>query len=181
MKFNFPISLTWLRILLIPVLVAIFYISWYWSQPLASLIFTLAGITDWADGYLARKFNQTSRFGAFLDPVADKLLVATALVILTQTYNALWMTIPAIIIIGREITISALREWMAQMGQRSKVSVAFIGKLKTATQMLALVLLLYHQPVFGWSPVMLGIVLLDIAAALTLVSMLKYLITVSRG
>ena len=116
-------------------------------------------------------------------PVAVLVLTGMALVvfILTQTYDALWMTIPAIIIIGREITISALREWMAQMGQCSKVSVAFIGKLKTATQMLALVLLLYHQPVFGWSPVMLGIVLLDIAAALTLVSMLKYLITVSRG
>lgn len=181
MPFNLPILLTWLRIVLIPVFIGVFYIPWHWAPPLSALIFTLAALTDWADGYLARRLGQTSRFGAFLDPVADKLMVAAALVMLTQAYASIWLTVAAVIIIGREITISALREWMAEVGQRGKVAVAFIGKLKTGTQMVALVLLLYKIPVMGVSPQPLGMVLLYAAAILTLASMLKYLSAAFRG
>lgn len=181
MPLNVPIVLTWLRIVLIPVFIGIFYVPWHWAPPLSALVFTLAGITDWADGYLARRLNQTSRFGAFLDPVADKLMVAAALVMLTQVYASPWLTIASVIIIGREITISALREWMAEVGQRGKVAVAFIGKLKTGTQMVALVLLLYKVPVFGVDPQLPGLVLLYLAAALTLASMFKYLSAAFRA
>jgi CDP-diacylglycerol--glycerol-3-phosphate 3-phosphatidyltransferase len=175
MPLNLPIVLTWLRIVLIPVFIGVFYVPWHWAPPISALIFTLAALTDWADGYLARRLNQTSRFGAFLDPVADKLMVAAALVMLTQAYASPWLTIASVIIIGREITISALREWMAEVGQRGKVAVAFIGKLKTVTQMVALVLLLYKVPVFGIDPQPFGMVLLYLAAVLTLMSMFKYL------
>ncbi|APZ44560.1 CDP-diacylglycerol--glycerol-3-phosphate 3-phosphatidyltransferase [Acidihalobacter ferrooxydans] len=175
MPLNIPMFLTWLRIVLIPVFVGIFYVPWHWAAPVSALVFLLAAITDWADGYLARKWDQTSRFGAFLDPVADKLMVAAALVMLTQVYASPWLTVASIIIIGREITISALREWMAEVGNRGKVAVAFIGKLKTATQMVALVLLLYRNPFLGIDPQPLGFILLYVAALLTLVSMFKYL------
>lgn len=175
MIFNIPIMLTLLRIALIPVFILVFYIPWHWAPPVSALIFALAGITDWADGFLARLWNQTSRFGAFLDPVADKLMVTSALVLLVEHYASPWLTIPAIIIIGREITVSALREWMAEVGERRKVAVAFVGKLKTATQMTALILLLYKWPLWGIDVRLLGLVLLYIAAFFTLISMLKYL------
>lgn len=175
MPVNLPIVLTWLRIALIPVFIGVFYIPWYWAPPLSALLFALAAVTDWADGYLARKWDQTSRFGAFLDPVADKLMVAAALILLTQQYATAWLTLAAIIIIGREITISALREWMAEVGQRGKVAVAALGKIKTTTQMLALILLLYQHPIYGFDMRLPGLILLYISVILTVVSMFQYL------
>lgn len=175
---NIPNLLTWLRILLIPVFVAVFYLSDQ-TLPLASknliatLVFMLASLTDWLDGYLARKLNQTSAFGAFLDPVADKLMVAAALILLVKLGRADAML--AFIIIGREITISALREWMAKVGASKSVAVSMLGKIKTAFQMAALVLLLYYQPLFGLPSAFLGELLLYLAALLTLWSMGYYL------
>jgi cardiolipin synthase (CMP-forming) len=179
MVFNLPTSLTWLRIILIPVFVGVYYLpptlltlpgkNW-----LAMTIFALAAITDWADGYFARKWGQTSAFGAFLDPVADKLMVAAALILLVWLDRAeAWL---AIIIIGREIAISALREWMAQLGQSKSVAVAFIGKVKTGAQITAIIALLLYQPVIpGLSTIWLGTIALWVAAILTLWSMYYYL------
>ncbi len=179
MPFNLPIFLTWLRVAFIPVFVVVFYLPDWAMTPLArSLvttgIFTVAAITDWLDGFLARRWQQTSAFGAFLDPVADKLIVASALILLVDSERtAAWL---AMIIIGREITISALREWMAQLGQHRSVAVAYIGKLKTAAQMTAITLLLYNQPLLGGiSTYWLGNILMVIAAILTLWSMVYYL------
>lgn len=178
MPFNLPNLLTWLRILLIPLFVGIFYFEKSWvSLPnqnlVATLIFTLAAITDWFDGWLARKLNQTSAFGAFLDPVADKLMVAAALVVLLQLGRI--DAIVALIIIGREITISALREWMAQIGASQSVAVSLIGKIKTVSQMVAIPLLLYDDLLGAFDPHIWGTWLIYIAAALTLISMLYYL------
>jgi CDP-diacylglycerol--glycerol-3-phosphate 3-phosphatidyltransferase/cardiolipin synthase len=173
---NIPNFLTILRIILIPVFVLAFYFfPKPWSNIIATAIFGFAAITDWFDGYLARRFNQTTSLGAFLDPVADKLIVAVALVLLVQSYANLWVTIPAIIIIGREITISALREWMAEIGERSVVAVSYIGKIKTSVQMGALLLLLYRDSLFGLPIVKIGYVFLSIATVLTLWSMFIYL------
>jgi len=138
-------------------------------------VFLVAAITDWVDGYLARRLGQTSRFGAFLDPVADKLMVAAALVLLVEADPRPSLSIAALIIIGREITISALREWMAELGARAKVAVSMVGKFKTAAQMTAIVLLLYQAPLLGMDVYAAGLVLLYLAAALTLWSMLVYL------
>ena len=169
---NIPNLLTLLRIVLIPVLVALSYLSFDWRFWAAAAVFMVAAITDWFDGYLARTLNQTSAFGRFLDPVADKLMVAAALVILVQWHSDNpFMVISAIIIISREITISALREWMAEIGKRASVAVSYIGKLKTAMQMTAITVLLVHEPFFD----LLGFPLLLVAALLTLWSMLIYL------
>jgi CDP-diacylglycerol--glycerol-3-phosphate 3-phosphatidyltransferase/cardiolipin synthase len=180
--------LTWLRILLIPVFVVIFYlptdpqrfgaIPAHWVNVTATLIFAVAAITDWLDGYLARRLNQTSSFGAFLDPVADKLMVAAALIVLVEFERV--GAVIALIIIGREIAISALREWMAGAGQGSSVGVAMIGKVKTAVQMIAILFLLYWDPIhlgsFGLLPTkILGQLLIALAAFLTLLSMAYYL------
>jgi CDP-diacylglycerol--glycerol-3-phosphate 3-phosphatidyltransferase/cardiolipin synthase len=178
MPLNLPNLLTWLRILLIPMFVGIFYFEKSWvSGPnqnlVATVIFTGAAITDWLDGWLARRWNQTSAFGAFLDPVADKLMVAAALIILVQLGRV--DAIIALIIIGREITISALREWMATIGQAKSVAVSAIGKVKTVLQMLAIPLLLYHDALGGFQPDRWGTWLIYIAAVLTLVSMVWYL------
>ncbi len=172
---NIPTGLTLLRIALIPVFVGAFYLPFSWTHLLTTAIFALAAITDWLDGYLARRWNQTSAFGAFLDPVADKLIVVVALVLLTQAHPSPWMAIPAVIIIGREITISALREWMAELGQRAQVAVSKIGKIKTTAQMIALLMLLYREPLFNLPILQMGYVSLYIAALLTLWSMLLYL------
>jgi CDP-diacylglycerol--glycerol-3-phosphate 3-phosphatidyltransferase len=179
MSFNLPTALTWLRIVLIPVFVGVYYLPTAWlSMPaknwLAMTIFALAAITDWADGYLARKLGQTSAFGAFLDPVADKLMVAAALIVLVQLDRAdAWL---AIIIIGREIAISALREWMAQLGKSKSIAVAFIGKVKTGSQITAIIALLLYQPVIpGINTIWLGKTALWVAAILTLWSMFHYL------
>jgi CDP-diacylglycerol--glycerol-3-phosphate 3-phosphatidyltransferase len=139
-------------------------------------LFTIAAITDWLDGYLARRLQQTSAFGAFLDPVADKLIVVVALVLLVQAIPTSWMAIAAVIIIGREITISALREWMAQLGNSGKVAVSMLGKLKTTAQMTALILLLYRKPIGDFPTLEVGLGLLVVAAGLTLWSMAVYLI-----
>lgn len=179
MTWTIPNLLTMLRIGLIPVFVLFFYLPVGWSHIMTTAIFALAAITDWLDGYLARRLGETSAFGAFLDPVADKLMVATALVLLVEDnptdYHGILMAIPAAIIIGREITISALREWMAELGATGKVAVKFIGKVKTAVQMLALLLLLYREPFMGLPAAELGFFLLYVAALLTLWSMSVYL------
>ena len=178
MPFNFPIFLTWLRIVLIPLMIAVYYVPEAWIGGVnrnlaAALIFIVAGSTDWLDGYLARRWNETSAFGAFLDPVADKLMVAAALILLVQMDRV--DAILATIIIGREITISALREWMAQIGQHKSTAVSMIGKVKTAAQMLAIPLLLYHTPINGMEIQTLGTWLIYIAAVLTLWSMAYYM------
>ena len=178
MPLNLPILLTWLRIVAIPLLIAVYYVPAGWLElternVVATAIFMAAAFTDWLDGYLARRLNQTSAFGAFLDPVADKLMVAAALVVLVQLGRA--DAIVATIIIGREITISALREWMAQIGSSRSVAVSMLGKVKTATQMAAIPLLLYQAPLLGFDSMELGSWLLWIAALLTLWSMGYYL------
>jgi CDP-diacylglycerol--glycerol-3-phosphate 3-phosphatidyltransferase len=178
MPFNIPIALTWLRIVLIPVFVAVYYLPDTWLMPVAKNwtamgIFAAAAITDWLDGYLARRLGETSAFGAFLDPVADKLMVAAALILLVQLGRA--EAYLAIIIIGREIAISALREWMAQLGRTKNVAVAFIGKVKTASQMTAIIALLLYEPLGVVPTALLGTIALWVAAILTLWSMFHYL------
>ena len=178
MPFNIPILLTWLRIVMIPLMIAIYYGPGSWVSGIgrdmaAMLVFVIAGVTDWFDGYLARKWNETSAFGAFLDPVADKLVVAAALIMLVQLGRL--DAIIAAIIIGREITISALREWMAQLGAHKSVAVSMIGKIKTVAQMVAIPLLLYHTPIGGLDVQRMGTWLIYVAAVLTLWSMGYYL------
>ena len=175
MQWTIPNILTFLRIILIPVLVIVFYVPGQWSYQISALIFGLAAVTDWLDGYLARRLQQTSPFGAFLDPVADKLMVAVALVLLVQDNPSPLFAVPAAIIIGREIVISALREWMSEIGARTKVAVSVIGKVKTTLQMIAILLLLYKIPVGPLPTHAVGVVLLYIAATLTLWSMFVYL------
>jgi CDP-diacylglycerol--glycerol-3-phosphate 3-phosphatidyltransferase len=186
-RFNIAILLTWIRIAAIPMVVIVFMLPGYWSKPIAAVIFTLAGLTDWLDGYLARKLNLTSRFGAFLDPVADKLMVSTALVLILwaapQHNDGMWipnhdmiLTICAAVIIGREIVISALREWMAEIGERSAVAVTGIAKLKTIFQMVGVGAMLYTYPIFGILPAYgIGFLLVVAASVLTLWSMMIYL------
>ena len=176
MKINLPTLLTLLRIALIPVLLLVFYLPIPGSRTLAALIFMVAAFSDWLDGYLARKLDLISRFGAFLDPVADKLIVVTALVVLLQENPSIPFTIATVVIIGREITVSALREWMAEIGQRTHVAVSYIGKIKTAVQMLAITLLLYQAEIAGFSTYSAGIYILYISVALTLWSMIQYLV-----
>lgn len=178
MPFNLPILLTWLRILLIPLFVGVFYFERSWvsvanQNLVATIIFTAAALTDWLDGWLARRWNQTSAFGAFLDPVADKLMVAAALITLVQLERV--DAIVALVIIGREITISALREWMANIGKARSVAVSLAGKLKTISQMVAIPLLLYHDPIWLIDPHRIGTWLIYLAAVLTLLSMAYYL------
>ena len=176
---NLPNILTLLRILLIPVFVVVYYWPSEQSRWIAAAIFAIAAFTDWLDGYLARKMNLVSGFGAFLDPVADKLMVAAALVIIVDTYSRAlvdWpalLATPAIVIVGREIVISALREWMAEIGKRTQVAVSMIGKVKTALQMLAIFLLIGTDP--SDKLVWIGVGALYIAALLTLWSMIVYL------
>ena len=179
---NLPNVLTLVRVLAIPVLVFLFYLPSSWSDFCAALLFLAAGVTDWLDGYLARKWNQTSPFGAFLDPVADKLIVAVALVGLVQMHATAWLAVPAMVIIAREITVSALREWMAELGKRASVAVNQLGKIKTATQMGAITILVWQKPSFSaegdimmshW--LWFGYGLLYLATGLTLWSMMAYL------
>lgn len=172
---NIPTILTLLRVALIPVLVVFFYLPWEYSNIATTFIFFIASVTDWLDGYLARKMNIETKLGAFLDPVADKIMVAFILVLLVESEASIWMTIPAAIIIGREITISSLREWMAEIGERATVKVSQIGKWKTSAQMLAIGCLLYREDISGLSMQMLGLVMLYIAAFLTIWSMISYL------
>ena len=178
MPLNVPNLLTCLRIVLIPLIVGVYYLpdsllDFAEKNVAATGIFIFAAITDWLDGYLARVLNQMSPFGAFLDPVADKLMVAGALIMLLQLERV--ESVVALIIIGREIAISALREWMAQIGQSRSVAVAFVGKIKTVAQMIAIPLLLYDDMVFNIDPHIVGTALIYAAAVLTLVSMAYYL------
>jgi cardiolipin synthase (CMP-forming) len=177
---NVPNLVTLSRIILIPLLIGIFYtpdgfLSREAQNITATSVFILAGITDWLDGYLARRLNQMSAFGAFLDPVADKLIVVAALVVLLHLEPPRVHAFVALVIIGREIAISALREWMAKVGQAKSVAVAFIGKLKTVSQMVAIPLLLFHDRLFGLDCQWLGTILINVAAVLTVISMLYYL------
>lgn len=171
---NIPNILTFIRISLIPAVVLLFYLGSL-GHVLAAIVFALAALTDWLDGYLARNLNQTTRFGEFLDPVADKLMVAIALILVVAELGTIYIAIPAAVIVGREIVISALREWMAEIGKRVSVAVGFIGKIKTAAQMLALVLLLLYRPGYGKGFLLGGMCLLYFAVALTLWSMYIYL------
>ncbi len=178
MPINIPIFLTWLRIILIPLLVGLYYVPDSWVIPggrdlVATVVFVIAAWTDWLDGYLARRWNETSAFGAFLDPVADKLMVAAALIMLVYLDRV--GALIAVIIIGREITISALREWMAQIGAHKSVAVSMIGKVKTAAQMSAIPLLLYHKPIGAADIHLIGTWLIYLAALLTLWSMGYYM------
>jgi CDP-diacylglycerol--glycerol-3-phosphate 3-phosphatidyltransferase len=180
MKMTFPMILTLLRIALIPVLVLFFYLPYAWANLAAAAVFILAAITDWLDGYLARRMGLMSNLGAFLDPVADKLMVATALVLLVQKppeiiFPMIVFTLSAAIIIGREIAISALREWMAEMGERGTVKVGLMGKLKTIFQMTAISCLLFEYDLLGLPVLLVGEMLLYLAAGLTLWSMWVYL------
>ena len=178
MPLNIPNVLTWLRIVMIPLVVGVFYVPEVWlsgrhQNLIATALFIAAAITDWLDGYFARRLNQTSAFGAFLDPVADKLMIAATLIVLVwlQRVDA----IIAVVIIGREIAVSALREWMAKTGQSKSVAVNFLGKIKTISQMIAVPLLLYNEPIGPLSPQRIGTWLIYLAALLTLISMFYYL------
>jgi len=172
-----PNFLTVLRILLVPIFVALFY----WGSDVrtfgATGVFAVAAITDWADGYLARRYQGVSPFGTFLDPVADKIMVVTALVLIASSGEMpkILAGILISVIVGREITVSALREWMAELGERKKVAVSWLGKAKAATQMISILLLVYERPLFSLSGRNLGMVLLVVAAAMTLWSMVGYL------
>lgn len=173
---SIPNILTGLRIIFIPVLVIVFYFyPMDWRYLASAIVFAVASATDWMDGYLARRLKQITPFGAFLDPVADKLLVAVALVLLVEDHASAFLAIPAMIIIGREIVVSALREWMAQYSDKRSVAVSFLGKVKTTFQMVALVFLLAGGPDPEKPVVIIGYVLLYLAAILTLWSMYQYL------
>lgn len=171
---SWPNILTLGRIILIPIFIGVFYLPFNWAKPAAAIIFALASATDWLDGYLARKLGQTSPFGTFLDPVADKLLIATSLLLLVSLKEIQYITVPAIIIVGREIVISSLREWMAELGDRASLAVSYIGKAKTVLQMVALILLLAFTPTDSYWGVF-GFILLYLAAILTLWSMIIYI------
>ena len=175
MTFTIPTWLTLARIALIPVLVVVYYLDYRWTNIAATAIFALASITDWLDGWIARRYQQFSRFGAFLDPVADKLMVSTALVITVQHHHTVWMARWASVFIGREIAVSALREWMAELVLRGKVAVAMVGKVKTTVQMIALGFLLYREPLWGMPIFLIGEWLLAASALLTLWSGFEYL------
>ena len=188
MKLTVPTILTLMRILLIPVLVLVFYLPWKWTNFAAAFVFVLASVTDWLDGWIARRYDMHSAFGAFLDPVADKLMVSTALFLIVQGHPTAWMALWAAVIVGREIAVSALREWMAEIGQRARVSVATVGKIKTVVQMVAVTCLLYSitpepgkaavvhvEPWMGEVVFHIGDWLLAAAALLTLWSGYEYL------
>jgi cardiolipin synthase (CMP-forming) len=178
MPLNVPNLLTWLRIMMIPLVIGVFYVPEVWLSSwhrnlIATAVFAVAAITDWLDGYLARRLNQMSAFGAFLDPVADKLMIAAALIVLVELDRV--NAIIAVVIIGREIAVSAMREWMAKIGQSRSIAVNFLGKVKTISQMVAVPMLLYHDRIGVFNPQRVGTWLIYLAALLTLVSMFNYL------
>src|SRR6201985_1020630 len=175
MDWNLPNTLTSTRIAAIPLIILLFFMPYPWADPAAGLLFALAGITDSLDGYLARRLGQTSRLGAFLDPVADKLIVAVALVLIVSRDSRALITLTAAVIIGREITISALREWMAEIGQRRKVAVSQLGKDQTILQIVGVPCMLSRIPLMGLPIYNIGVVLTEVAAAATLYSMVAYL------
>ena len=174
-QFNLPNALTWLRIFMAPAIIVLFYLPYAWADPAACAGFALAGITDTLDGYYARKLHLTSRLGAFLDPVADKLIVVTALVLIVSKDARWFVVIMAVVIIGREIAVSALREWMAEIGARGRIAVSGWGKIKTIVQIVGLSMMLYRQDLFGLPVYQMGLALSVIAMVLTLWSMILYL------
>ena len=171
---NLPNTLTLVRIALIPIFIVVYYLPWEWSHFASAAIFGLAALTDWVDGFLARKLDQVTPFGAFLDPVADKLIVVAAIVLLLEVHSTPWFALPAIVIIGREIVISALREWMANLGVGDNVAVSVLGKIKTWIQMVAVALLLLAKPEQQWL-MQIGFVAIYVAALMTIWSMIQYL------
>jgi len=175
MNLNLPNSLTLIRILFIPVIIVMFYLPYDWARPASAWIYGLACVTDWLDGYFARKLNQSSDFGAFMDPVADKLIVSVALILIVSVHPEAVIVLGACIIIGREIIISALREWMAKKGKSDAVKVSHLGKYKTFVQMFAIGFLLYRDDWYGLPTHIIGLILLVIAAILTIASMLDYM------
>jgi len=170
---SIPNIITSLRIMLIPVIVIVYYLPFGWSNFAAASIFVIAALSDWLDGYLARKWDQHTPFGAFFDPVADKLIVSIVLVMLVDEYANVWLTLSAMVIIGREVVISALREWMAELGKRTSVAVSYVGKLKTTLQMISIIILLFAVP--DTTTAQWGLVCMFFAAGLTLWSMIIYL------
>jgi CDP-diacylglycerol--glycerol-3-phosphate 3-phosphatidyltransferase len=175
MKITLPTAITLFRIALIPLFVLVFYLPVPWANIAATAIFAIASITDWVDGYLARSMQQESSFGAFLDPVADKLMVVVVIVLLVQANPSIFVALPSVVIVAREISISALREWMAQIGASATVKVSFIGKSKTLLQMVALGFMIYAEPLIGLPIFLIGLVIYYLAALLTLASMVVYL------
>ena len=175
MTLTIPTAITFFRMVLIPCFVIVFYLPIQHAQFYAAAIFFIAGLSDWLDGYLARVLKQESTFGAFLDPVADKLMVSVAIVLIVQSHPTIWIAIPSAIIISREITVSALREWMAELGERASVQVSMIGKIKTSAQMGAIFLIIIEEPIAEIPTLTVGITLYYIAAVLTLYSMFLYL------
>lgn len=175
MKVTLPTAITLFRIVLIPLFVIVFYLPFGWANIAATCIFVVASLSDWVDGYLARSMQQESSFGAFLDPVADKLMVVVIIVLLVEAHPSIYMALPSVVIIAREISISALREWMAQLGSSTTVKVSFIGKSKTVAQMLALGFMIFSEPFMGLPTYEIGLGIYYVAAILTIVSMIVYL------
>src|ERR1700728_3781198 len=174
MLWNVPNTLTWIRIAAIPLIVLLFLMPYPWADPAAGLLFAAAGVTDSLDGYLARRLGQTSRLGTFLDPVADKLIVAVALVLLVSRDARALIVLTAAVTIGREIAVSALREWMAEIGARRKVAVSQLGKYKTTFQIIGLSMMLFRRNLLTLPIYRIGVVLMVLAAILTLTSMVAY-------
>jgi CDP-diacylglycerol--glycerol-3-phosphate 3-phosphatidyltransferase len=170
-----PTTVTLFRIVLIPLFVIVFYLPFAWANVAATVIFAVASVSDWVDGYLARSMQQESSFGAFLDPVADKLMVVVVIVLLVEAHPSVFVALPSIVIVAREISVSALREWMAQLGSSTTVRVSFVGKTKTTAQMLALGFMIYAEPFMGLPIFTIGLVTYYVAAILTIVSMIIYL------
>lgn len=175
MRITLPTAITLFRIALIPLFIVVFYLPFTWANEAACAIFVLAAVSDWVDGYLARSMQQESPFGAFLDPVADKLMVVVIIVLLVQANPSIYVALPSVIIIAREISVSALREWMAQLGSSATVKVSFIGKAKTVAQMISLGLMIYAEPLMGVPIFEIGFAIYYLAAILTIASMVIYL------
>ena len=175
MRLNLPTAITLFRIALIPLFVVVFYLPFGWANVAATAIFAIASLSDWVDGYLARSMQQESPFGAFLDPVADKLMVVVIIVLLVEANPSIYVALPSIVIVAREISVSALREWMAQLGSSTTVKVSFIGKAKTMSQMLALGFMIFAEPWMGLPIFQIGLAIYYLAALLTIISMIIYL------
>ena len=175
MQVTLPTAITLFRIALIPAFIIVFYLPFGWANVVATAVFFVASVSDWVDGYLARSMQLESSFGAFLDPVADKLMVVVVIVLLVEANPSIYMTLPSVVIIAREISISALREWMAQLGSSTTVQVSYIGKIKTVSQMLALGFMIFSEPLWGLPIFQIGLAIYYLAALLTIVSMVIYL------
>ncbi len=175
MRITLPTAITLFRVALIPLLAVVFYLPFSWANVAATSIFFVASVSDWVDGYLARIMKQESSFGAFLDPVADKLTVVVVIILLVEAHPSIYLTLPSVIIVAREISISALREWMAQLGSSTTLKVSFVGKAKTVAQMWALGFMIYSEPLMGLPVFQIGLTIYYIAAILTIFSMVTYL------